>query len=344
MSDSAGHSESTPGEKVTPTSSLSVNKYAEGSLIAERFRIVEKIGGGGMGVVFKAIDQVLKRDVAVKVLDSAYTDQDILRFQQEAKACRAFNHPNLLTVLDFGLTGGNQPYLAMEYVSGNTLTNSIKGSQLDLHKSVNILMQICDGMSKAHELNIIHRDLKPSNILLTSTADGAILVKVIDFGIAKRIDEEQKLTTAGVGIGSPLYMSPEQARGEEVDSRCDIYSFGCIGFEMLTGKPPFRGKDAIATMTMHMTHELPALNTFYDTAVVKSISAGDPHEVLSGLYAIISKCLSKNRDAATRALPMSKGRFWNSRKASRPNRQKRQSTRTSQKTIDIRSSGSASQL
>lgn len=246
-----------------------------------------------MGVVFKATDQVLKRDVALKVLDSAYTDQDILRFQQEAKVCSAFNHANLLTVLDFGLTSGNQPYLAMEYVSGNTLTNSIKNGKLDLHKRLDILKQICDGMSKAHELNIIHRDLKPSNILLTSTADGAMLVKVIDFGIAKRIDDEQKLTTAGVGIGSPLYMSPEQVRCEEVDSRSDIYSFGCIAFEMLTGKVPFRGKDAIATMTMHMTHELPALNTFYDTAVVKRISACDSQEVLAGLYEIISRCLSK---------------------------------------------------
>lgn len=294
MTDFADRSESTsPGEATPSSTGPSIKKYVEGSLIAERFQIIEKVGGGGMGVVFKATDQVLKRVVAVKVLDSSYKDQDILRFQQEAKACSAFNHPNLLTVLDFGLTGGSQPYLAMEYVSGNTLTNAIKNGNLDLHKSLNILKQICDGMSKAHELNIVHRDLKPSNILLTSTADGAMLVKIIDFGIAKRIDEEQRLTTVGVGIGSPLYMSPEQARGEEVDRRSDIYSFGCIAFEMLTGKVPFKGKDALATLTMHMTHELPALSSFYDTAVLRSITASDNQEMLAGLYEIISRCLSK---------------------------------------------------
>lgn len=268
-------------------------RYVEGSLIAERFRIIEKIGGGGMGVVFKADDQVLKRTVALKVLDSAYTDQDILRFQQEAKVCSAFSHSNLLTVLDFGLTGGNQPYLAMEYVSGDTLRNAIKGNRLGLHKSLSIMKQICDGMQKAHEINIVHRDLKPSNILLTSTADGALLVKIIDFGIAKRANEEQKLTTAGVGVGSPLYMSPEQVRGEEVDSRADIYSFGCLAYEMLTGKVPFKGKDALATMTMHMTHELPALSSFYNTAVLRSLTEMDNQVDLEGLYDIISRCLSK---------------------------------------------------
>jgi DNA helicase-2/ATP-dependent DNA helicase PcrA len=224
------------------------------------YRIVEPIGAGGMGVVYKAFDNKLQRVVALKILPAEYVSQQDRRrrFFLEARAASALNHPHILTIYEVGEDNG-KPYIAMEFVEGETLRQKIKSNGLQLRETLDIAIQIAAGLSRAHELGIIHRDLKPENLMLSR--DG--YAKILDFGLAKLIaereralaaDSEQKTlirgveTESGTLMGTVNYMAPEQLLGQRVDRRCDVFSFGVVLCEMLTGTAPFVHDNRIDTM------------------------------------------------------------------------------------------------
>jgi ATP-dependent DNA helicase UvrD/PcrA len=238
------------------------------------YRIVEPIGAGGMGVVYKAFDNKLQRVVALKILPEEYVSQHDRRrrFFQEARAASALNHPHILTIYEVGEENG-KPYIAMEFVEGETLRQKIKAKGLELRETLDIAIQIAAGLSRAHELGIIHRDLKPENLMLSR--DG--YAKILDFGLAKLVaerdralvaDSEQKTlirgieTESGTLMGTVNYMAPEQLLGQRVDRRCDVFSFGVVLCEMLTGTAPFVHDNRIDTMhaILHRDPRLPGAN------------------------------------------------------------------------------------
>ncbi|MGH7970403.1 MAG: serine/threonine-protein kinase, partial [Limisphaerales bacterium] len=239
------------------------------------FELVRELGRGGMGVVYEARQLSLNRKVAVKVLPTGFAgDADRLRrFEQEAKTLAALNHPNILTVFDAGLHEG-APYLVSELLEGKTLRESMDGSALPLRKGIDYALQIAQGLAAAHGKGVIHRDLKPENIFVTKDSR----VKILDFGLAKlqenfkSIDGESPTladsTQPGLLLGTPAYMSPEQVRGEPADHRSDIFAFGCVLYEMLSGARAFRRYTPIESMNAVLKEEPPDLNLNYPQAPV----------------------------------------------------------------------------
>jgi len=219
-----------------------------GSILSNRYEIMDKIGDGGMALVYSAKDTLLNRLVAVKILREQYAnDSDFIsRFYREAQAAASLSHPNVVTVYDVG-TYNNTPYIVMEYIHGKNLSEIIKSKgRLDPAEAVKIGVQICSALAHAHRHNIVHRDIKPHNILITD--DGQ--VKVTDFGIAAI--SSTSITQTGVVLGSVLYFSPEQARGNKVDYLSDLYSLGVVMYEMLCGRVPFRGETPISIALKHI--------------------------------------------------------------------------------------------
>src|SRR4030067_1158964 len=200
------------------------------------YKILQKLGGGGMGVVYKAEDTKLKRTVALKFLppEFSFDDEAKQRFVHEAQAASSLQHNNICNIHDIDETEDGQFFIAMDYYEGETLKSKISKKLLSLDEIIKIITQIAEGLSKAHERGIIHRDIKPANIFITK--DG--IVKILDFGLAKKVDTTQ-FTGKGSKFGTTNYMSPEQIKGEKVDHRTDIWSLGVLLYEMLTGKPPF---------------------------------------------------------------------------------------------------------
>jgi eukaryotic-like serine/threonine-protein kinase len=205
-------------------------------IIAGKYRIIQKIGEGGMGVVYKALDTKLDRPVALKFLPTEMTRDPASkkRFIQEAKAAAALSHPNITIVHEIGEDDG-QTFIAMEYIEGQTLREKIEAGPLEIEEAVGIASQVAEGLKEAHDRGIIHRDIKPANIMLTKKKQA----KIMDFGLAK-LSWGADLTTPSMIMGTIAYMSPEQARGESVDEQTDIWSLGCVLYEMLTGQRPFR--------------------------------------------------------------------------------------------------------
>jgi serine/threonine protein kinase len=223
-----------------------------------RYRIDKAIGSGGMSTVLKARDLVLDRDVAFKVLVGGIgaSKNAVLRFQREARAVARLDHPNIVKVHDFGTTSNGTPYLVMDYLGGTplaTLLNDV--GALSAERATAIMRQVCEGLNHASQHGIIHRDVKPANIIVLNND----VVKLVDFGIAKMHADEKpesmRITQTGETFGSPMYMSPEQCRGGAVDSRSDVYSAGCVFYEMLTGSTVAQGDNSLACMMSHVDLE-----------------------------------------------------------------------------------------
>src|SRR5277367_6327821 len=230
--------------------------------LGDRYEILETIGQGGMGTVYRLKDKVLDKEFAVKVLrdDFATDPSAIKRFEQEADAASQLTHHNILATYGRGSTASGAQYILMDLLEGESLAQLLKReTRLDAARVIDISTQICDALAHAHMKGLIHRDLKPSNIMLTNCDETSATVKVLDFGIAKlkatSNRETQNLTETGDLFGSPSYMSPEQCLGFAVDARSDIYSLGCMMYEMLSGQPPFSGKNPIQTVIQHLNDE-----------------------------------------------------------------------------------------
>ncbi len=263
-----------------------------GKIFADKYEIISVLGRGGMSTVYKATHKYMERIVALKVLHKHLLSDptSVERFQKESKATSVLSHPNIITVFDFGVSDGETAFLVMDYLEGTTLGDIIDSSgPLIESDALIVFRQIAKGLIHAHARKIIHRDLKPRNLVLTLEEDGSVLVQIVDFGIAKMVagDAEQALTLTQTGevFGSPLYMSPEQCSAEELDVRSDIYSFGCVMYETLTGLPPFLGKNAVETMSMHVEDEPPSFNEVM------------PQNTISKkLEKLVFRCLEKKRE------------------------------------------------
>src|SRR5881409_3658824 len=264
------------------------------------YRIVSKIGAGGMGEVYLAQDTKLDRKVALKVLpvDVAANRDRMERFVREAKAAAALNHPNIAHIYEIGESEGTN-FIAMEFVDGVTLRQKIHQERTELRKLLRFLQHAAEGLARAHAAGIVHRDLKPDNIMVTR--DGH--AKILDFGLAKLIEPQQPLSKSGEGasklatairqrhsapgtiLGTAGYMSPEQAQGKtkEIDHRSDIFSFGCILFEAVTGRKAFAGKDTIDTLTKIIREPAPPIAEFNSAAP-------------ADLQRVVRRCLSKDAD------------------------------------------------
>ena len=228
-----------------------------GSVIAERYHVLSKLGEGGMGQVYLAEHVKMGRQSAVKVMHPAnvHDTATIARFNREAANASRIDHPHVAGIYDFGETPEGLVYLAMQYVEGPTLTAIMQANRaLDPRRAAELTRQVAEGLHAAHALGIVHRDLKPDNIMVTVDRDGVECVKVVDFGIAKAAGGvAQKVTQTGMVVGTPEYMSPEQLSGDEVDARSDQYSLALVAFNMLTGDLPFPSESTQTSMVMRLT-------------------------------------------------------------------------------------------
>lgn len=263
-----------------------------GKVISDRFRILAPIARGGMGVVYKAEQAPLGRLVALKILalksDEEKDPEFRKRFFLEAATVAKLTHPNTVTVFDYGQGDGGLYYIAMELVNGRTLKKVLaQEGPFSAARTVHITKQICRSLREAHRLGVIHRDMKPGNVMLVDR-DGEDYVKVLDFGLVKEVDRkehEEDLTQAGVFMGSPKYMAPEQIQGEQVDARTDIYAVGVMMYEMLCGRVPFQRDNPMQILMDHVREPPPPL----------SPPAGMP-PISPELQAIVMKCLEKKKE------------------------------------------------
>ena len=281
--------EKVTGDTPKDDQALSYKRLQVGALIDERYEVLAHIGSGGMGEVYKVLDRETQKLFALKMISPQLAEKKILakRLEHEAHAARTLVHGNIVSVYDVGASTDGAPYLIMDYVEGDGLDLVLRKEVcLSQKRALPIFMQIAEALVHAQQKSIVHRDLKPSNILMAKTPEGNDMVKIVDFGIAKVSDQDgadkTKLTQTGELLGTPLYMSPEQCTGDEIDARSDIYSFGCIMHEVLSGKSPFAAENSVKVILKHLNEDAPPLpNNVGITADMKEV---------------IARCLEKHRD------------------------------------------------
>ena len=252
-------------------------------VIGNRYEVIDTIGRGGVGKVLKCKDRQLQRIVAVKILFDQ-NEEAITRFHREAKISASLNHEAIVNVVDFGLTDDSKPYLAMDYIDGESLKDRIKrDGRISVLEFLSIAIDIASGLSYAHSQGVLHRDIKPSNIMLAKKERGGESIKIVDFGIAKNISSlEQHLTTTGAILGTPNFLSPESVEGRVTNIRSEIFSFGCLMFECLSGKSPYDEESTIGTMMARVEKAPPSLSELENYTY--------PLEV----EAIVAKCLKRD--------------------------------------------------
>jgi predicted Ser/Thr protein kinase len=255
----------------------------------DKYQVVRLLGKGGMGAVYEVEHKILQQKYALKVLATDRpNEEDLERFKAEAKAISALQHEGLLRMYEFGISEDGQPFFVTDLFEGRSISQMIRGEEVLTTATIaDITIQAAEGLAHAHERGIVHRDIKPSNILVSTKEDG-IKVKVIDFGLAKQAPNADgngppTLTQTGAIVGTPQYMSPEQCQGHKLDNRSDIYSLGCVLYEMLTGNEPFNGNEPMAIMFQHL-HEAP-----------KEVRTSD--KIKKSLAAVAMKCLAKDRES-----------------------------------------------
>jgi len=257
------------------------NAVQSGSVIGSRFEVLEKVGSGGMGIVFQAFDRELDEIVALKVLKSRATpdieDEDVARFKDEIRLARRVTHPNVVRIYDYGQIGNNT-FISMEYVQGYTIEQILNhAKRLRPHAAVRVAMHTCDGLIAAHDAGIVHRDLKPANLILELDST----VKLMDFGIATSANQSLAGGRKSTVEGTINYLSPEQVQGMSVDERSDVYAMGVVMTEMFAGNLPFKGNSQEEIMLQHVQEKPTKLTDFWSEA---------PKE----LEQMILKCLSKD--------------------------------------------------
>ncbi|MEO8703283.1 MAG: serine/threonine-protein kinase [Kofleriaceae bacterium] len=235
-----------------------------GALVGE-YRIERMVGKGGMGEVYAAVHPVIAKRAAIKVLrpELSHDPATVERFVLEARAVNEIQHPNIIDIFAFGRLEDGRHYFVMEFLGGVSLKDRLAGGPISLEEARQILIAIANALAASHAIGIVHRDLKPDNVFLVDVKDSPTrIVKLLDFGIAKLVQDDRNLdqTAAGIFIGTPIYASPEQTRGEKVDHRCDLYSFGVVAFEMLTGRVPFEGTNVAAIATKHLYEPAPSIS------------------------------------------------------------------------------------
>ncbi|HEY5933195.1 MAG TPA: serine/threonine-protein kinase, partial [Kofleriaceae bacterium] len=229
-----------------------------GSMLGKDYRVLEQIGIGGMAVVYLVEHQKLLKRFAAKVLapEHAASEEAHARFTQEAHAASQLDHENIVTISDFGVTTDGRPYFVMELLRGQSLDVRLEEGPMTIEEVVAVCVPVARALAHAHAEGIIHRDVKPENIFLVQRSQGRWGVKVLDFGIAK-VPVNQHLTAMGQALGSPMFMSPEACRGEDVDPRADIYSFGILLYLMLTGHVPFSDESLLKILQMQVSSPVP---------------------------------------------------------------------------------------
>ncbi len=263
-----------------------------GTIFAEKYEILSVLGRGGMSTVYKARHTLMDNFVAIKILNSQLVSDPMHmeRFTKEAKTLSSLKHLNIVQVFDFGIWENSKPYLITEYLEGESLAEVLQTStNISPERGIHIFLQICDGLNVLHKKGIVHRDLKTGNIFLVQEPDARDVVKILDFGIAKMLgdkNQDQRLTKDGEVFGSPLYMSPEQCTGGQVDERSDIYSFGCVMYECLTGAPPHMGATTLETLNKQVSEPTLSLRgiapeltipELIDAQVIKALNK-DPNQ------------------------------------------------------------------
>ncbi|MBN2723413.1 MAG: serine/threonine protein kinase [Deltaproteobacteria bacterium] len=259
-----------------------------GTIIGGRFEVAEFIGEGGMGIVFRGIHHPMGTSVAIKVLKSEHAKNEkmLARFRREVRSNSHIQHRNVVGIIDSGQLEDGRLYLVMEFIRGPTLVDILDEIEtMPTDRALRFMIQIADGLAAAHSIGIMHRDLKPENIISINTPDGEI-VKILDFGLAKMVESgnpQDKITMTGEVFGTPVYMSPEQCLGGELDLTTDVYSFGIMAYEMLTGEPPFDSPNIVAIMLSHKNEQPKSLREIWPEGDI-------PREVDD----FVLKCLEKN--------------------------------------------------
>ncbi|HVZ74845.1 MAG TPA: protein kinase [Polyangia bacterium] len=265
-----------------------------GTVVGDRYRIVSRIGVGGMGAVYRAEHTMMRRDLAIKVLlpELGGKDEFARRFEREAESASRLAHPNIIAVTDFGHMPDGALFLAMEFLAGESLGDVIHAGPVPRERALKVIRQILRGLDHAHAAGVVHRDLKPDNIMLVERDGQTDVVKILDFGIAKVTAPVSgggatgnPLTQAGVIFGTPEYLSPEQALGEPVDARADIYAAGVILYEMLAGRKPFESEDKVKIISMHLAHVPPRIR-----------DVAPQVDVPIALEQVVLQALEKSRD------------------------------------------------